>query len=165
VHLVTGLVRRAATLAVLCAALTGGSGVAAGAANAATVSNTTLEAEVVTLTNTARVQNGCAALRTDSRLATAARAFSQDMATYNYFSHTGRDGSNFVTRVKRTGYPDPAAENIAWGHRTPQAVVTAWLNSAGHRTNMLNCTYKAIGVGVAFKSDGTPYWTQEFGRV
>jgi uncharacterized protein YkwD len=169
---VSGLLRRTATIALLCLAVSGGSLFAATAATAASptpkVTATTIagfEADVATLTNAARKQNRCAPLRVDVRLGTAARGFSLDMAAFNYFSHTGRDGSNFVTRDKRTGYPSPGGENIAWGYRTPQAVMAAWLNSAGHRANILKCTYKALGVGLAYKSDGTPYWTQEFGFV
>jgi uncharacterized protein YkwD len=87
------------------------------------------------------------------------------MATYNYFSHTGRDGSTFTTRASRAGYNYAIGENIAWGYRTPDAVMTAWMNSSGHKANILNCKAKSIGVGLARKADGTPYWTQEFGSA
>src|SRR5262249_37355978 len=100
-----------------------------------------LENEVVTLTNTFRTANGCGALHVDRRLVAAARAHSTDMVTGNYFDHTGSDGSNFVQREERAGYTTGAsAENIAWGYRTPQDVVTAWINSPGHRANLLNCS-------------------------
>ncbi|MEU4163342.1 S8 family serine peptidase [Actinoplanes sp. NPDC026670] len=123
------------------------------------------EAQVITLTNAQRTANGCAAARTDDRLTTAARAHSTDMVTNNFFSHTGSDGSNFVTRASRAGYTAPSGENIAYGYRTPQDVVTGWMNSPGHRANILNCQSIAIGVGLATKADGTPYWTQVFGRA
>ncbi|UWZ36276.1 CAP domain-containing protein [Dactylosporangium roseum] len=124
-----------------------------------------LENQVVTLTNNYRTANGCGALRIDSRLVTAARAHSTDMVSKDFFSHTGSDGSNFVQREARAGYTTGAsAENIAWGYRTPQDVVNAWINSSGHRANILNCSSVAVGVGVAYKADGTPYWTQDFGR-
>jgi uncharacterized protein YkwD len=127
---------------------------------------TALETEVVTLTNTFRTANGCGALRIDNRLVTAARAHSTDMVTRNFFDHTGSDGSSFVQREVAAGYTTGAsAENIAWGYRTPQDVVTGWINSPGHRANMLNCASVAVGVGLAYKADGTPYWTQDFGRV
>ena len=58
-----------------------------------------------------------------------------------------------------------SAENIAWGYRTAKDVVDGWINSPGHRANIVNCTSIAVGVGLAYKSDGTPYWTQDFGRV
>ncbi|WP_433081034.1 CAP domain-containing protein [Dactylosporangium sp. CA-052675] len=125
-----------------------------------------MENEVVTLTNNYRQANGCGALRIDGRLVTAARAHSTDMVTKNYFDHTGSDGSNFVQREAAAGYTTGAsAENIAWGYRTAQDVVTGWINSPGHRANILNCQSVAVGVGLAYKADGTPYWTQDFGRV
>ncbi|GIE80719.1 hypothetical protein Aph02nite_66690 [Actinoplanes philippinensis] len=123
------------------------------------------EAEVVTLTNAQRTSNGCPAARTDDRLTAAARAHSADMVARNFFDHTGSDGSNFVTRANRAGYTAPSGENIAYGYRSPQEVVTGWMNSPGHRANILNCESVAIGVGLATKSDGTPYWTQVFGRA
>jgi uncharacterized protein YkwD len=161
----TTLIRRAGAIAVASAALFGGLLLSSAPASAATTSNSTYETRVVALTNDARVKNGCAALRTEAKLTTAARAHSTDMVAYNYFSHTGRDGSTFVTRAKRAGYSSAIGENIAWGYRTPEAVVDAWLKSPGHRANILNCKAKAVGVGLAKKADGTPYWTQLFGSV
>ena len=75
----------------------------------------------------------------------------------------GTDGSTFVTRVQATGYTAPVGENIAWGWRTPADVMNAWMNSAPHKANILNCSARAIGVGLAYASNGTSYWTQEFG--
>jgi uncharacterized protein YkwD len=125
------------------------------------------EAEVVKLTNEHRVAKGCPALRVDSRLTAAARAHSTDMVARNFFSHTGSNGSNFVARSVAAGYPQrgAAGENIAWGYRTPKDVVTGWMNSSGHRANILNCSSIAVGVGVAYNAGGSPYWTQNFGRV
>ena len=124
------------------------------------------EAEVVKLTNAERTAKGCPALRVDDRLVAAARTHSTDMVKAGFFSHTGSDGSNFVTREVRAGYPrsGASAENIAWGYRTPQQVVTGWMNSTGHRRNILNCASVAVGVGVAYTAGGAPYWTQDFGR-
>ena len=158
--------RFAATLILAAAAAAGAQlGVAAAPASAATVSTATLESQVTTLVNQQRTANGCAALRTDTRLHTAAVNHSADMAAHNYFSHTGLNGSTFVTRVKATCYASPGGENIAWGWRTANDVMNAWMTSAPHKANILNCSFKAIGVGVARKADGTPYWTQEFGYV
>jgi uncharacterized protein YkwD len=125
------------------------------------------EAEVVKLTNAERTAKGCKALRTDDRLTKAARAHSSDMVQQGFFSHTGSNGSNFVAREVAAGYPrsGASAENIAWGYRTPQDVVTGWMNSPGHRANILNCGSVAVGVGLAFKGGSTPYWTQDFGRA
>jgi uncharacterized protein YkwD len=124
------------------------------------------EADVVKLTNDQRVARGCRALRTDSRLTEAARAHSRDMVGRKFFSHTGSSGSSFVAREVAAGYPkrDAAAENIAWGYRTPKEVVNGWMNSAGHRANILNCASAAVGVGVVYNKNGAPYWTQDFGR-
>jgi len=123
-----------------------------------------IEAQVIALTNQQRAANGCGALRTDTRLTTAARAHSTDMVTHNFFSHTGSDGSDFVTREARAGYSAASAENIAWGWSTAEIVVREWMNSPGHRANILNCGNVAVGVGLVKKADGTPYWTQDFGR-
>ena len=137
----------------------------AGAPSAPTMDAAGYEAQVVTLTNAQRTANGCGVLRVDDRLTTAARAHSSDMAAQGFFSHTGSDGSTFVTRVSRTGYMGASAENIAWGYRTPQDLVTGWMNSAGHRANILNCSSVAVGVGVVVTADGTTYSTQDFGRI
>ena len=127
---------------------------------------TILEDEVTALINQERAKAGCDPVRTDERLRTAARAHSADMARHNYFSHTGRDGSDFVRRLARAGYPSSAAagENIAYGYPTARAVVDGWMNSEGHRRNILNCSAKVTGVGLAYR-DSTPYWTQVFGRT
>lgn len=120
------------------------------------------EAEVVALTNVQRVAHGCPALRDDSRLRAAAIGHSVDMRARDYFDHNTPAGVTPWTRIEAQGYSDPSAENIARGQSTPQAVVEAWMNSAGHRANILNCSSKAIGVGVQFGPDG-PWWTQDFG--
>jgi uncharacterized protein YkwD len=124
------------------------------------------EVEVVKLTNAERTKKGCPALRIDDRLVQAARAHSGDMVRAGFFDHTGSNGSNFVAREVAAGYPKKgaSAENIAWGYRTPKEVVTGWMNSSGHRANILNCSSIAVGVGVVYKGSA-PYWTQDFGRI
>jgi uncharacterized protein YkwD len=126
---------------------------------------TLTEDAVTQLVNQERAKAGCSPLRTDERLRTAARAHSADMARQNYFSHVSKDGSSFVDRIARAGYPraSAAAENIAYGYATAADVVKGWMNSDGHRKNILNCTYKAVGVGLAYRGK-LPYWTQDFGR-
>ena len=99
-------------------------------------------------------------MQVDPRLTAAAQLHSEDMAANSYFSHTSRDGRSFADRIRDQGYPSPAAENIARGQRSASAVMQAWLNSAGHRRNILNCSLRAIGVGVAPGN----VWTQDFGR-
>lgn len=124
---------------------------------------TELENEVVRLTNAERAKVGCAPLKHDAKLHAAAYAHSADMSAKNYFSHTSKDGRSFADRIKAAGYSYHAiAENIAKGYQTAEAVVQGWMNSPGHRTNMLNCSYTDIGVG--YVKAGGPYWTQDFGR-
>jgi uncharacterized protein YkwD len=82
------------------------------------------------------------------------------MATRDYFSHTSPEGSTFVERAKAARYPTPGGENIAWGQRTPDAVMQDWMDSPGHRRNILNCEFTTIGVG--FDPRGY-HWTQVFG--
>jgi uncharacterized protein YkwD len=124
-----------------------------------------LEDEVVRLTNVERASNGCVALRADSKLRTAARDHSAEMAANQELTHTGADGSSPDSRMEQAGYdPDWGwAENVAAAYPTPEAVMTGWMNSEGHRTNILNCSLKAIGVGVARASNSQLYWTQDFG--
>ena len=123
------------------------------------------ETEVVRLTNLQRSTHGCTALRADAKLATAARDHSVEMAGLQTLTHTGADGSGPGARIKLAGYNTDQgwAENVAAGYPTPQAVMTVWMNSEGHRNNILNCSLKAIGVGVATASNGRLYWTQDFG--
>lgn len=127
---------------------------------------TAMEDEVTSLINQERTKAGCQTVRTDERMRTAGRAHSADMAKNNYFSHTGLDGSSFVDRLARAGYPrsGAAGENIAYGYRTAADVVNGWMNSEGHRNNILNCSAKTTGVGLAYRGN-TPYWTQLFGRT
>ena len=120
-------------------------------------------AEVVRLVNVARADAGCAPLRVDSRLTTAARLHSEDMAAQNYFSHTSLDGRSPWQRMEAQGYTAGSGENIAAGYSTPASVMTAWMNSSGHRANILNCSSKAIGVGIGKGGSYGTYWTQDFG--
>ncbi|WP_240810273.1 CAP domain-containing protein [Actinomadura sp. WMMA1423] len=123
----------------------------------------TLAQQVVSLTNAERAKNGCGALTVDSRLQAAAQGHSNDMIARNFFDHTNPSGRNPGDRITAAGYRwSTYGENIAYGQRTAAAVMSAWMNSSGHRANILNCRFKNIGVGVALKS-GTPYWTQNFG--
>jgi len=122
--------------------------------------------QVVTLTNAERAKAGCGPLTVDATLTAVAQAHSQDMATSDYFDHNSQDGRTPFDRMTAAGYRySTAAENIAAGQRTPQDVMTAWMNSPGHRANILNCALTQIGVGYAAASSSTygVYWTQDFG--
>ncbi|MEU7585183.1 CAP domain-containing protein [Micromonospora sp. NPDC049230] len=117
--------------------------------------------EVVDLVNAERAKAGCAALSIDDKLMTAAQKHSQDQADHKNMSHTGSDGSNAGARLDRVGYAwRTYGENVAWNQQTPAAVMDAWMNSSGHRANILNCAFTEIGVGIA--SSNGPYWTQVF---
>lgn len=121
-------------------------------------------AQVLALTNSARREAGCKPLAENAKLAAAAQAHSEDMAEKDYFAHDSRDGRSPFDRIKDAGYSfGAAAENIAMGQQTPAAVMDAWMDSSGHRANILNCTYTQLGVGYAAGS-GSPYWTQDFGK-
>ncbi len=122
--------------------------------------------QVVTLTNAERAKAGCGPLTVNATLTAVAQAHSQDMATNDYLDHNSRDGRTPFDRMTAAGYRySTAAENIAAGQRTPQDVMSAWMNSAGHRANILNCALTQIGVGYATDSSSTygVYWTQDFG--
>ncbi len=122
--------------------------------------DTSLAGQVLALVNQERAAAGCGALSADSRLTTAAQKHSDDMSARGYFSHTTPEGVTFAERIKAAGYPSPGAENIAKGSTTAEQTMRMWMNSDGHRRNILNCSYTELGVGVA-KSGW--YWTQTFG--
>ena len=114
-----------------------------------------LEQQVVDLVNAQRSKNGLPALTHNWELSRVARYKSQDMIDKNY-------GSPF-DMMKSFGISYTAAgENIAKGQNSPQSVMNAWMNSSGHRANILNKSYNQIGVGVAKDSRGNLYWTQMF---
>jgi uncharacterized protein YkwD len=122
------------------------------------------EAEVVRLVNVERGKVGCSPVAANDALARAARDHSTDMAKNNYFSHTSLDGTQFADRISRAGYQwRGAGENIAKGQRTPADVMSAWMNSSGHRANIVNCGFRDLGVGLAYDARNTPLWTQDFG--
>ncbi|WP_435054648.1 CAP domain-containing protein [Micromonospora aurantiaca (nom. illeg.)] len=117
--------------------------------------------KVVTIVNQERAKAGCKALTVNAKLNLAAQRHSQDQADHKKMDHTGSDGSQPWDRVKAAGYAyRMVGENVAWNYQTPAAVMEGWMNSEGHRKNILNCSYTQIGVGVA-RSNG-PYWTQVF---
>jgi uncharacterized protein YkwD len=125
---------------------------------------TRLEDQVTSLVNAERGKAGCGRVRTNEKLRTAARGHSRDMAERDYFSHDSPDGRSPWDRARAAGYSQPIGENIAKGQRTPASVMVAWMNSDGHRRNILNCDAKAVGVGLAYDGN-TPVWTQLFGAV
>ncbi len=130
---------------------------------ASAATNAEMARQVITLVNRERAKVKCSPLRIGTALGKAAQLHSADMAKYSYFSHTSRDGRSPWQRIRAQRYAYGSAENIAAGQRTAAAVVTAWMKSTGHRKNILNCSNKAIGVGVARGGYYGIYWTQDFG--
>lgn len=99
----------------------------------------------------------------DARLVAAAQAHSEDQARRGEMSHVGGDGSSVGVRVDRAGYPwRSVAENVALGPSTPLEAMNAWMDSPGHRGNILSASNTQIGIGVAMGADGRLYWTQVF---
>jgi uncharacterized protein YkwD len=135
----------------------------AGSGTKPTVTGVSSQAQqVVDLVNAERAKAGCGALKINSKLMTAAQRHSQDQADHQNMTHDGSDGSDAGDRLDRVGYAWRSyGENVAWNQKTPAAVMDAWMNSPGHRANILNCGFTEIGVGIA-TSNG-PYWTQDFG--
>lgn len=123
------------------------------------------EEQVVAIVNQRRAEAGCGTVRTNTNLAKAARLHSEDQAAHNKMSHEGSNGSSPWQRAEQAGYQRAISENVAAGYRTPAAVMEGWMNSPGHRANILNCQAKAIGMGIAKSADGTTYWTQMFGSA
>jgi uncharacterized protein YkwD len=172
------LVRAAAALVVVGtvgAALTLGVARPAHAAGTCTpdpawgTANATFASQVVTLVNQHRQAMGLPALVVSPTLTASADWKSLHMAYYGYMQHDDPAppiARTVAQRLSDCGYPSGSVgwgENIAYGYQTPQDVMNAWLNSPGHRANIENSTYRAIGVGAARASNGLWYWTQDFG--
>ncbi|MFP3987148.1 sigma-70 family RNA polymerase sigma factor [Streptomyces sp. E11-3] len=116
--------------------------------------------QVLAIVNAERAKAGCSAVTMDARLSRAAQLHSEDMSANDYFDHRSQDGRTFGDRAKAQGHPSPGAENIARGQNSPESVMEAWMNSQGHRDNILNCSLSTMGIGVV-TDDWT--WTQVFG--
>ena len=122
-----------------------------------------LENEVIRLVNSERAKKGLPALKANWQVSRVARYKSQDMIDRNYFSHTSPTYGSPFRMLESFGISFSAAgENIAMGLRTPSEVMRAWMESPGHRANILNPSYNEIGVGLAKSSRGICYWTQMF---
>ncbi|AZV58994.1 SafA/ExsA family spore coat assembly protein [Clostridium sp. AWRP] len=125
----------------------------------------TMENQVISLVNKARVNSGLQPFKANWELSRVARYKSQDMASKGYFNHTSPTYGSPFTMMQNFGIKFTAAgENIAMGQRTAQGVMNSWMNSPGHRANILNTSFNQIGVGLAKNSNGTCYWTQQFIR-
>lgn len=117
-------------------------------------------ARVVELVNAERKKAGCSPLTVNAKLTKAAQDHSADMAQHKNMSHTGSDGSEAGDRITRAGYNwSTYGENVAEGYDTAERVMEGWMSSSGHKRNILNCSFKEIGVGLAQPGN---YWTQDF---
>ena len=131
--------------------------------NAGSSSNLTYEQKVVELVNVERQKAGLPALKMDASISNVARAKSKDMAVNNYFAHQSPTYGSAGDMLRQYGISWHAwGENIAAGQSTPEIVVNAWMNSSGHRANILSSNFSKIGVGYVTSSSGRPYWTQIF---
>lgn len=132
------------------------------------------EQVVLNAVNAVRAKAGCGPLKFNAKLMAAAKQQARNMAEKDFFGHTGKDGRGFASRVRSQGYKYRfAAENIAAGQPTPQRAVQAWVDSPGHRRNMLNCKFRETGIAMAYQANDRPlrgqngslryYWVQVFG--
>ena len=119
--------------------------------------------QMLALVNAERAKAGCSPLTENAKLTKAAQDHSQDMADHQNMSHTGSDGSSMSDRLARVGYAfRTAGENVAYGYSSAESVMDGWMNSPGHKANILNCAFKEIGIGLARPGY---YWTQDFGAT
>ncbi len=120
------------------------------------------ETQVLNLVNEERAAAGCSPVKPDAELAALAENFSKDMDARDFFDHTDPDGDTPWDRAEQAGISGLGGENIARGQADAEAVMDSWMNSEGHRANILNCEFTRLGVGAHF-GDGGPWWTQDFG--
>ncbi|WP_025273896.1 CAP domain-containing protein [Haloglycomyces albus] len=118
---------------------------------------------VVRLVNQRRTEANCPDVEPIDTLEHAAYGHAEDMGVNDYFSHTSQDGRSPSDRAAAAGHQGGVGENIAAGQQTAEEVMRAWMNSDGHRANILNCDWTVIGVGHFVNDSGTPYWVQNFG--
>jgi uncharacterized protein YkwD len=124
----------------------------------------TFDQQILNLVNEERAKVGADPLQIDQQLDLAADLHSQDQAGMNQMTHAGSNGSDIGTRANDVGYDfSTLGENVAAGYLDAESVMSGWMGSSGHRENILNADFKEIGIGYETGSDGTPYWTQDFG--
>ena len=124
------------------------------------VSRNSYVQQVVNLVNEERAKEGLAPLTLDTKVSAAAQVRAREIVTS--FSHTRPDGTSFATALKEQNISyRRAGENIAWGQKSPEAVMDAWMNSSGHRANIMNPNFTTIGIGYC-QVNGVNYWCQLF---
>ena len=123
-----------------------------------------LATEIAAGVNQSRRANGQSSLQFNRQLGQAAMRHACDMQANNFFDHRGSDGSTPQRRVRRAGYNDCiAAENIAWGYPRSSQIINGWMNSPGHRRNMLHPRIEEFGVAITEGPKG-PYWVLVLGK-
>jgi uncharacterized protein YkwD len=126
-------------------------------ATPATVKQRTIVRATLCTLNAERARHGLPKLRLNRKLSRAARRHARDMVRRDYFGHDSLGGGSFVDRIRRTGYMRNASrwsvgENLAWGthdRSAPRAITTMWMNSPGHRANILSASFREVGIGLA----------------
>lgn len=142
---------------------TGSQGNTSGTPSATSGSYASFQNQVVQLVNQERAANGLKPLTVNSLLTKTATLKSEDMAKLNYFDHQSPTYGSPFDMMKQYGISyRTAGENIAMGQTTPQQVMQGWMNSPGHRANILNSSFTQIGVGIAKNAQGRYIWTQQF---
>ena len=139
------------------------------------MANNAIEWQVLDLINQYRARGGCDPLVMQSQLSAAAQSHANAMAVKNFFGHASKNGTKFSSRIKAQGYSGRKyAENIAAGYASAEKVVSIWMNSSGHRVNIMNCAFTETGIAVAYQEDDAPlpgsdyamryYWVQDFAK-
>lgn len=152
--------------AVIAAAIVTFSAQEASAANACALPGNVnaMASAIASGVNASRKASGLAPLRYNAQLGKAAMAHACDMSVHNFFGHTGSNGSHSQARVRATGYRDcTVAENLAWGFPDPGQIIAGWMNSAGHRRNMLHPRVSEMGIGITQGPKG-PNWVLVLAR-
>ena len=145
---------------------TGGGTTSGSGTSTAPSGSSAVAGEIVRFTNDARVRNGLPVFNASSRLMEAARIQAEQMASFQRAEHTisGAQYPTLDSRLKAVGYVySSAAENVAWNQPSAEAAVNSWMNSSGHRANILDPSLREIGTAMVRSSRGEPYWIQVFG--
>jgi uncharacterized protein YkwD len=142
-------------------------GVAGNPAGAPADATSSWEVAMLSRINAERSAVGAPPLAACGTLRRAAQGHSLDQASHSTMTHTGSDGSTLRQRAERSGYLGwtSLGENVAYGYGSVDAVMNGWMGSSGHRANLLNASFTHVGVGQVAGGNGTPYWTQDFGRA
>ncbi len=129
--------------------------------------NGSFQQQILSLVNVERSKAGLQPVTLNSKLSQAAQNHTNDMISKGYFSHTSPSGSTMTSRVNAVGYTySTIGENIAAGGSTASATMTQWMNSPGHKANILNPKFRELGVGYGPSNDQYRYyWTQVFGTA